>query len=120
MTSATPVETSTTRRLTPTASQVLHALSEHVGREHGITGNDLAYRLRIRMRLLRNVISELRLYGIAVCGTPEAGYYIAATAEELEQTCQFLRARALHSLTLEARLRKLPLPDLIGQLHLRT
>jgi len=120
MTSPTPAAASTTPRLTPTASSVLHALSDHVGREHGITGYDLAYHLRIRMRLLRNVVAELRMYGVAVCGTPEAGYYIAATAEELEQTCAFLRARALHSLTLEARLRKLPLPDLIGQLHLRT
>ena len=58
--------------------------------------------------------------GVAVCGTPETGYYIAATAAELDQTCAFLRSRAMRSLTLEARLRQIPLPDLLGQLHLRT
>ena len=42
------------------------------------------------------------------------------TAEELESCCAFLRARAMHSLMIEARLRRLPLPDLLGQLKLPT
>ena len=69
---------------------------------------------------MRTLITELRLDGIAICGTPETGYYIAESAEELEDTCQFLRQRALHSLHLEACLRKLPLADLLGQMHLKT
>ena len=58
--------------------------------------------------------------GIAVCGTPETGYYIAADAEELQQTIDFLKHRALHSLTLASRMSKIPMPDLIGQLHVPT
>jgi hypothetical protein len=58
--------------------------------------------------------------GHAICGTPSHGYYIAADAAELEETCEFLRSRALHSLNLESKLRKIPLPDLLGQLHVPT
>jgi len=67
---------------------------------------------------VRHDISALRDEGQAVCGTPAHGYYIAATTEELEETCALLHNRAMHSLKLEARLRQTPLADLIGQLHL--
>jgi len=66
------------------------------------------------------MVSDLRDEGLAVCGTPRHGYYIAATPEELEETCAFIRKRAMHSLCLESRLRKIPLPDLLGQLHVPT
>lgn len=102
------------------AADVLAALSSHVGAGNGITAADLAARLGLLPRMVRQLVSELRLNGHAVCGTPKTGYYIAETEAELEHTCQFLRSRALHSLALEAALRKTPLPDLIGQLHLPT
>lgn len=104
----------------PVADQVLAALAAHVGRGRGITAANLARAVDTTERRLRRCISQLREDGIAVCGRPETGYFIAETAEELEESCQFLRARALHSLAIEARLRKIPLPDLIGQLHLPT
>jgi hypothetical protein len=71
-------------------------------------------------RGLRTMISELREDGHAICGTPRDGYYIAATPQELQETCEFLRERAMHSLHLESRLRKIPLADLLGQLHVPT
>ena len=71
-------------------------------------------------RQIRTYISDLRDTGMAICGTPKHGYYIAANAEELEETCAFLHNRAIHSLMLESRLRKIPLSDLLGQLHLPT
>ena len=37
-----------------------------------------------------------------------------------ERSCMFLRKRALHSLGLEAKLRKISLPALLGQLNLNT
>jgi predicted DNA-binding transcriptional regulator YafY len=104
----------------PTRHDVMAALSRHIGAEKAIHADDLAELLGIDARKLREFISELREEGVAVCGHPSTGYYIAANAEELEETCQFLRSRAMHSLVLEARLRKIPLPDLIGQLHLET
>ncbi|MBI2313550.1 MAG: hypothetical protein HYU77_13705 [Betaproteobacteria bacterium] len=110
-----------------TRDQVLAVLSRHVGAERGIHVEALVREVTgdllpdpVAERRLRAIISELREEGIAVCGHPSTGYYIAETAEELEASCQFLRSRAMHSLVLEARLRKIPLPDLLGQLKLRT
>jgi predicted DNA-binding transcriptional regulator YafY len=103
-----------------TSDELLRRLQQHIGRDRGVTAAALAKVFDIPPRRVRTLITELRMEGIAVCGTPETGYYIAATPEELEQTCQFLRSRAMHSLTLEARLRQIPLPDLLGQMHLKT
>lgn len=103
-----------------TPDTVLAALGCHIGAENGITAERLARQIGISTRELRKCISELREQGVAVCGTPRFGYFVARTEEELEDSCAFLRRRALHSLALEARLRKITLPDLIGQMKLRT
>lgn len=103
-----------------TASQLLNVLTRHIGKGNGIGVKALATQLDTTERHVRTLTSELREDGHAVCGTPQDGYYIAATPEELQSTCEFLRSRALHSLTLESRLRRIPLTDLLGQLHLPT
>ena len=90
-------------------------LYRHVGRRHGITSALLAVRLGTLERDVRKAVTELREAGIAVCGLPASGYFIAETEADLEETCQFLRSRSLHSLKLEATLRKIALPKLIGQ-----
>jgi biotin operon repressor len=100
--------------------RLLNVLSRHIGKGYGLGVAALALQVGLQQRQVRKFITDLRQDGVAVCGTPTHGYYIAGTAEELEETCQFLRRRALHSLTLESRLRKVPLADLVGQLHLRT
>lgn len=102
------------------ASDLLTILSRHTGRDNGIAADTLAEMLGVAARQVRTHVSALRSEGVAVCGTPETGYYIAANAEELEETCNFLRHRAMHSLTLESRLRNIPMPDLLGQLHVPT
>ena len=99
---------------------LLAILSRHIGRGNGVTAQNVAELLDTYSRNVRTLITELRMDGIAVCGKPETGYYIAADSEELEETCQFLRGRALHSLHLEACLRKVPLADLVGQMRLKT
>lgn len=104
----------------PSKEQALAVLSRHIGRGNGITAVALANELHVQPRQVRALVTDLRLDGVAVCGQPATGYYIAANAEEVETTCQFLRSRALQSLTLESRLRKVPLVDLVGQLRLRT
>ena len=104
-------------------SQLLVVLSSHIGKGNGISAKDLSARMGFVDKTFRNVrmiISALRDEGHAICGTPSDGYYIAATSEELTETCTFLRNRAMHSLRLEAKLRHIPLPDLLGQLHLPT
>lgn len=100
--------------------KVLGLMQKHIGRHNGISAALLAKLLDCPERYIRHQISDLREDGVAICGTPGTGYYIAATPEDLEETCQFLRGRAMHSLHLEARLRKISLPDLIGQMHLKT
>lgn len=95
-------------------------LSLRVGAHNGVSVSALARQLDTTERQVRSLVSDLRMDGIAVCGTPKSGYYIAANAEELEETCEFLRHRALTSLQLESRLRNIPMPDLLGQLHVPT
>lgn len=101
-------------------SLVLTVLSRHIGKGNGISVMQLSYQTKLLPRMIRGHISGLREDGHAVCGTPKHGYYIAATAEELEETCQFIRRRSLHGLRMESQMRKIPLTDLLGQLHLPT
>jgi len=109
-----------------TRDQVLAALSRHVGQANGVRVDRLVAEISGREsseryeRRLRKLVSELREEGVAICAYPGDGYYIAGTPEELEQCCAFLRARAMHSLVIESRLRKIPLPELLGQLRLNT
>lgn len=103
-----------------TTTQLLAALQEHIGAAHGITAAALAQQLGCPPRLVRARVTELRMEGIAVCGHPSSGYFIAATPEELDTTCEFLHARAMSSLLLSSRMRKIPMADLLGQLHLPT
>lgn len=108
-------------------AQVLEALSRHVGKANGVRIDRLVAEITGLLlpsegneRKVREIVSELREQGVAICARPETGYFIAETPEELEESCQFLRSRAMHSLTLESKLRKIPLPELLGQLRLET
>ena len=109
-----------------TRDAVLHALERHVGAAQGCTGAHLVleicglYATRSDERSLRTVIEELRRDGQHVCGTPANGYFMAANEDELLRTCEFLHARAMTTLTQVAAMRRVSLPDLRGQLRLRT
>jgi len=104
---------------------VLNELSGHIGRGRGIKCEDLARAILWRTpreadkRRLRHVIEELRREGQHICGTPRDGYFIAETEDELNETCKFLADRALTSLTQAARMKKLAVPDIHGQLRLK-
>lgn len=100
--------------------KLLGALQKHIGANNGISARALARELGCNLRHVRALITELRMEGIAVCGHPNSGYFIAATPEELDTTCEFLHARAMSSLLLSSRMRKIPMADLLGQLHLPT
>lgn len=104
--------------MTPAVQHVWEVLQLHVGRDAGVSCAKLAAQAQASERDVREAVTELRNGGVAVCGYPRSGYYIARTAEELDETCRFLRGRALHSLQLEARLRKLPMQELVGQISL--
>ena len=113
-------------RPAPVRRDVLRALlinllaARHSGREKGITARRLARLAGVTERTLRLLISAARDEGIAIAGTPSTGYYIATEPQEVEECCRFLRARAMHSLVIEARLRKVAMPELLGQLLINT
>jgi len=103
-----------------TKSDLMTVMEKHIGKSSGIKGSLLSLALDVTTRKVRSLITECREDGVAICGHPTTGYYVAKTAEELEETLVFLKRRALHSLKLASALSKLPLEDLVGQLHLRT
>ncbi len=104
---------------------VLAALSSRIGKARGISCADLVREITWRepseadKRRLRHVIEDMRKEGQHVCGHPSSGYYIAANEEELNETCKFLADRALTSLTQAARMKKIAVPDIHGQLRLK-
>lgn len=104
--------------MTPTVhNKLLIVLAEHIGAEKGISAEEIACALGVMPRQVRAMITDLRRTGVAICGHPTTGYYIAATAAELEETCAFLRSRAMHSLALEAAMRRQTVAELVGQIR---
>ena len=101
-------------------SDFINIMQNHIGKANAIGGEDLARLIGVDPRKLRYMTVSVIEEGIALCSHPANGYWIAENAAELEATCQFHRSRALHELAKEAKLRKLTLPDLLGQLHLKT
>lgn len=105
---------------------VLEALCNHIGRRRGVTAAALCREvlgvepLQADLRILRHVVEDLRTAGHHVCATPEDGYWIAETAEELDEACGFLYDRAMTSLRQIAAMKRVSVPDLRGQLRLPT
>ena len=102
-----------------TTTALTTLMSRHLGADAGISARYLAASLQVTPRELRKLISDCRYqHGMAICGHPSTGYYIAETADELDRCCKFLEQRAMHSLQLLSRMRKVSMPDLLGQLKL--
>lgn len=111
------------------AARVLTVLSRHVGRHKAIGMGELYEEVfrkpwanRINdTRDLRTLITELRTNGAAICSTASKdgpGYYQPSAGSEMEDYLSRLRSRALRALALEAKLRRLTIEDLLGQLEL--
>lgn len=108
-----------------TPEQVLAELGHHQGKAGGIHVRDLVMRITGQLanseaqeRSVRKLVTDLRMEGHPICAHPATGYFMAATAEELDETCNFLRSRAMSSLKAESRLRSISMGELLGQLHL--
>lgn len=113
--------------LTVTPDQVLAQLMQHQGRASGIHVHELAMRItgqachtEAQERAVRKLVAQLRLDGHAICAHPAHGYFMAETAEELDETCKFLRSRALSSLKAESRMRQITVTELLGQFQRET
>lgn len=116
-----PTALDLTRTITP--ETVLDALSGRIGAANGLTAVALVRRIAGRHsdadeRTLRECVVRLRREGHPVCADPVHGYFLAARAEELDATYEFLFGRAMTSLEQVSAMRHLALPDLRGQLGL--
>jgi len=108
-------------------ANVMIIMTRHIGPTNGIgmgelyvraTGNEWANRIN-DTRLVRRAITELRQEGSAICSNVSYGYYLAQTAQDMTKYLEGLRRAALKKLALEARLRQMALPELIGQMALQ-
>ncbi len=99
--------------------QLMH---KHRGRSRGVTMRQLAAEINggeqspALEREIRRLVVDMRKKGIPVCACPSQGYYLAQNDEEVEEVCRHLHQRAMTSLQQIAALRRIALPDLIGQL----
>ena len=73
------------------AAELLNHLQMHKGRRSGIKCATLAAQAGITERQARKLISDLRFDGCAVVGTPESGYYLADSADEVTEFTEFHR-----------------------------
>jgi hypothetical protein len=72
-------------------------------------------------RKLRELITAMRNEGYPICSTSDGeggGYYLASAGSELDDHCSRIHARAMRLLVMEARLRKVSLPGLVGQISM--
>jgi len=102
--------------------QLLVALSRHIGRENGASVRKLVQEVRGDLlpdagaeRQVRHLVEELRLEGHHVCAHPASGYFLAASEEELLDSCAYLTERAMKSLRQVSAMTKQAIPDLVGQ-----
>lgn len=105
---------------------LLQVLQQHIGMGNGATAETLCRKIRAlpngpitcSTRHLRKLVHDLRVTeGQHIGAHPSRGYFIASTPEELEVCCEFLRARAMTSLKDIAAMRRMSLPELMGQLR---
>jgi hypothetical protein len=109
--------------------RLIRTLGHHPGRNRAIGAGALyeavyqrPWRDKIRdTRRLRKLITRLRNDGYPICSSSDAeggGYFLASAGSELDDHCKRIHARAMRLLVMEARLRKVALPELLGQISI--
>jgi hypothetical protein len=107
-------------------NNVLIIMTRHIGPTRGIgmgelyaraTGRDWKNRIN-DTRVIRLAITDLRRAGSAICSSVSNGYYLAQTESDMTGYLESLHRVALKKLSLEAGLRRMTLPDLLGQMAL--
>jgi hypothetical protein len=108
------------------ARQRLYALMiQHIGPDKKVGMGELyeavigkSYSNRINdTRLLRKLVTEMRSDGMPVL-SDGAGYWLSASSSELNQYCERSKKRALSMLARCSRMKKVSLPDYLGQMRL--
>lgn len=82
----------------------------------GVFGRSWAHRIN-DTRQLRKLITELRTEGMPIL-SDRNGYWIAASASEINVFCQAGKRKALALLARISRMKNVSLPDYLGQLQL--
>ncbi len=95
--------------------EFLSVMRQHRGSAQGAGVSALARAHSLPERRVRELVSELREDGVAVCAHPSTGYFLPETADELQQSIDYLEHRAKKSLMLAARMRAMSLPGLPGR-----
>lgn len=102
--------------------ELLTLMQNHIGRTQGATVDKLVKEFNLQFapkqitdRDIRQAVLDLRMAGHHICAHPRSGYYMAENAADLHETEAFLRTRALASLQQVAAMRRVSLPELIGQ-----
>lgn len=103
-------------RIAAQKEQLLRILGRRPGCSHKMPAKTLAAVFRCSQMQLHGLVNALRMDGIAVCGHPHGGYFIAETTEEMEETCRFLRDRAMQSLILESKMWGIPSVNVLAGL----
>lgn len=110
-------------------SRLLMELTRHIGRGRAVGMGELFQAVfdkdwvnRINdTRQLRRLITELRNGAqpqpiCSVCCSLAPGYYLASAGSELAEYVGKIKKTALKKLALAAKLEKIPLPELLGQM----
>ena len=105
--------------------RAISILVQHKGEENAIDMGELyclvfgkPYQNKINdTRAIRTIITEMRKEGQPI-GSNGDGYYLIKTKSELDKYCSRLRKRAIRIFSQEAHIRKISLPELVGQVHL--
>jgi hypothetical protein len=110
-------------------TKLMKIMTGHVGKSNRIGMGELyeqvfgeSYQHRINdTRRIRKLIEELRQDGVGICSIVSkegGGYFISSGGSEMNDYCKKLRSRALKLLAKEAKLRKMTMPELVGQVQL--
>lgn len=66
------------------------------GKNNAISARELAAKLGVSDRVLRDIVTGDRVKGIVICSS-SAGYYLPASKDEIKEFCSFMEKRAKHS-----------------------
>jgi len=115
---------------TPEArAKLLSILTTHIGETNAISMAELYERVFDKKwhnkvndtRKLRLLVNKMRSEGIAICSTTDrdnGGYYLAAAGSEAQDYLRRLERRALKILWRISKIKKISLPELLGQMRL--
>jgi hypothetical protein len=109
--------------------KLLSVMTDHIGNFHAIgmaelfeevTGEVWEHRIN-DTRVIRKLITDLRKEGRRICSTSRkdgGGYYLAAAGSELVDYLRKNKIRALKLLSMNAKIKRINLPNYLGQIKL--